>query len=142
MVSAAGRSGVRDGRAGGSHRVTFTRAADLVRNPCEASHERTLRQLHLRLQRASLLIVDELGFVPFDQLGGELLFYLLSDQHRSRSTIVTTNLVFGDWVQDLGNEKMPTPLVDRLSHHVHVRTTQGPPYRTRARRGTKPDTRR
>lgn len=117
------------------YRVAFTRAADLVRDLREARDERTLGQFHRRLERAALLVVDELGFVPFDQLGGQLLFNLLSDRHRTHSTILTTNLAFGEWVQVFGNEKMTLALLDRLSDHVHVLTTKGPSYRTRARRG-------
>ena len=120
------------------HRVAFVRAADLVRDLREARDERTLGQLHRRLERAAVLIVDELGFVPFDQLGAELLFNLLSDRHRQRSTIITTNLAFGEWVQVFGSEKMTAALLDRLSHHVHVITTKGPSYRTRARRADTP----
>jgi DNA replication protein DnaC len=121
------------------HRVTFTRAADLVRELREARDERTLGQLHRRLQRADVLIVDELGFVPFDQAGGELLFNVLSDRHGRRSTVVTTNLAFGEWVQVFGSEKLTTALLDRLGHHAHVLTTKGPSYRTRGRRAVADD---
>ena len=116
-------------------RVAFTRAADLVRDLREARDERTLGHLHRRLQRADLLIVDELGFVPFDQAGGELLFNVLADRHGTRSTIVTSNLAFGEWVQVFGSEKLTTALLDRLGQHAHVLTTKGPSYRTRSRRG-------
>ena len=77
------------------YRVAFVRAADLVRSLLEARDERTLTRLHQRYQRTALLIVDELGFVPFDRAGGELLFNLLSDRYERRSTLVTTNLSFG-----------------------------------------------
>ena len=73
--------------------------------------------------------------MPFDQVGGELLFNLLTDRHARRSTIVTTNLPFGEWVQVFGSEKLTTALLDRLGEHAHVLTTKGPSYRTRARRG-------
>jgi DNA replication protein DnaC len=115
-------------------RVAFTRAADLVRDLREARDERTLGQLHRRLQRAELLVLDELGFVPFDQAGGELLFNVLADRHGLRSTIVTSNLAFGEWVQVFRSEKLTTALLDRLGQHAHVLTTKGPSYRTRARR--------
>lgn len=114
-------------------RVLFTRAADLVRNLREAREERSLGQLQRRLQRADLLVVDELGFVPFDRTGGELLFNLLSERYETRSTIVTTNLSFGEWVQVFGDEKLTTALLDRLTHHAHILTTRGSSYRTNRR---------
>ena len=112
--------------------VVFTRAAELVRNLREARDDRSLGQLHRRLLRADLLIVDELGFVPFDRTGGELLFNLLSERYETRSTIVTTNLAFGEWVQVFGDEKLTTALLDRLTDHAHILTTRGP-----SRRGPK-----
>lgn len=114
-------------------RVTFFRAADLVRTLTEARDERTLTLLHRRLRRADLLILDELGFVPFERAGGELLFDLLSERHEVRSTMITTNLSFGEWVQVFGDEKLTTALLDRLGHHAHVLTTRGSSYRTRKR---------
>lgn len=116
------------------HRVMFMRAADLVRQLIEARDERELTRLHQRYRRVSLLVVDELGFVPFDRTGGELLFNLLADRYERRSTLVTTNLAFSEWVQVFGDEKLTTALLDRLGHHAHVLTTRGPSYRTRKMR--------
>lgn len=112
-------------------RVAFVRAADLVRSLIEARDEHTLTRLHQRYQKVALLVIDELGFVPFDRAGGELLFNLLSDRYERRSTLVTTNLSFSEWVQVFGDEKLTTALLDRLAHHSHVLTTQGDSYRTR-----------
>ncbi|MDP3063242.1 MAG: IS21-like element helper ATPase IstB [Chloroflexota bacterium] len=112
-------------------RVFFTRAADLVRTLLEARDERNLGQFHKKLKRADLLVIDELGFVPFDRAGGELLFNLLSDRYETRSTAITSNLNFGEWVQVFGDEKLTTALLDRLGHHSHILTTRGPSHRTR-----------
>jgi DNA replication protein DnaC len=114
-------------------RVVFFRAAELVRLLTEARDERTLTLLHRRLRRADLLILDELGFVPFERAGGELLFDLISERYEVRSTMITTNLSFGEWVQVFGDEKLTTALLDRLGHHAHVLTTKGSSYRTRKR---------
>jgi DNA replication protein DnaC len=120
------------------HRVWFVRAAELVRSLLEARDERQLGRLLQRTQRVDLLIVDELGFVPFDQAGGEALFNLLSQRYERRSTLVTTNLAFSEWVQVFGSEKLTTALLDRLAHHAHILTTRGESYRTRKRKTGKP----
>jgi DNA replication protein DnaC len=115
-------------------RVLFFRAADLVRTLIEARDTRELGRLHRRLLNIELLIVDELGFVPFDRAGGELLFNLLSDRYQQRSVIVTTNLSFAEWVKVFGgDEKLTTALLDRLAHHATVITTKGKSYRMRKR---------
>lgn len=116
------------------HDVLFLRAAELVRSLQEARDERALGRLHQRYHRLPLLVVDELGFVPFDRVGAELLFNLLAERHGRRSTILTTNLAFSEWVQVFGSEKLTTALLDRLGARAHVLTTRGDSYRTRRRR--------
>lgn len=115
-------------------RVVFIRAADLVRELIEARDHRELGRLHRRLQRADVLVVDELGFVPFDRTGGELLFNLFSERHRKRSVIVTSNLAFGEWAHVLGgDEKLTAALLDRLAETATVITTSGKSFRTQKR---------
>lgn len=120
-------------------RVLFTRAADVVRQLLEARDGRELTRLQQRLLRVDVLIIDELGFVPFERAGGELLFNLITDRYERRATVVTPNLAFADWVTVFaGDEKLTTALLDRLAHHAAVITTKGKSYRMRKRRGGAP----
>jgi DNA replication protein DnaC len=114
--------------------VGFWRAADLVRALLEARDNRELTRLQRRLARLELLILDELGFVPFDRTGGELLFNLVAERYERRSVLVTSNLSFSEWPKVFGgDEKLTTALLDRLAHHAAVITTKGKSFRMRRR---------
>jgi DNA replication protein DnaC len=117
--------------------VGFWRAADLVRALLEARDNRELTRLQRRLARLELLILDELGFVPFDRTGGELLFNLVAERYERRSVLVTSNLSFSEWPKVFGgDEKLTTALLDRLAHHAAVITTKGKSFRMRRRQAT------
>ena len=119
--------------------VAFWRAADLVRTLIEARDARDLGRLQRRLARVDLLVLDELGFVPFDRTGGELLFNVLADRHGRKSTLLTTNLAFSEWPKVFGgDEKLTTALLDRLAEHATVIATRGKSYRMRRRQKGQP----
>jgi len=115
-------------------RVLFVRAADLVRDLVEARDQHQLGRLQRRLLRQDLLILDELGFVPFERAGGELLFNVLSERYERRATMVTTNLAFSEWPRVFaGDDKLTAALLDRLAHHAEILATRGTSYRMRQR---------
>ena len=100
-----------------------------------------LQRFMKQLERLDLLILDELGYVPFSKTGSELLFDVVSRAYERTSLIVTTNLPFENWIEVLGSERLTGALLDRLTHRVHILEANGQSYRLRdarrRRRGTK-----
>jgi DNA replication protein DnaC len=114
--------------------VAFWRAADLVRTLVEARDKRELGRLERRLIRVDLLILDELGFVPFDRAGGEMLFNAIANRYERKSVLVTSNLNFSEWPKVFaGDEKLTTALLDMLADHASIVTTRGKSFRMRRR---------
>ena len=111
------------------HSVTFTTAAALVHELMEARDERRLRALQKHLNMVKLLIVDELGYVPFTAVGSELLFEVFSQRYERGATLVTSNLPFDEWTSVFGSERLTGALLDRLTHHVHILEMNGESFR-------------
>jgi DNA replication protein DnaC len=113
------------------HRVRFYTVTGLVTELLECREEKTLQRLHKQLERQNLIILDELGYIPFSKAGAELLFEVVSRAYERTSLIVTTNLPFEDWPEVLGSERLTGALLDRLTHRVHILEANGESYRLR-----------
>ena len=109
--------------------VGFYTAAALVHELLEARDEKRLLRRQRQVAGYTLLIIDELGYVPLSQTGAELLFEIFSQRYERGSTIVTSNLRFDDWTSVFGSERLTGALLDRLTHHVHILEMNGDSYR-------------
>jgi DNA replication protein DnaC len=114
-------------------KVRFFSAATLVNDLLAAQHNLRLSQFMAPLLRSDLIVLDEVGFIPFTTEGAQSLFQLCSDVNERVSIIVTTNLRFGDWISIFGNETMTTALLDRLTGKGHILEFIGESYRFKQR---------
>ena len=121
---ALGLAACREGK-----RVRFVTAAGLVNELIEAKAQLRLSKLEASLLKLDLLVLDEVGFVPFTRAGAELLFGVLSDRYERGSVLLTTNLDFASWTEVFGDARLTGALLDRLTHRCHIIEFQGDSYR-------------
>ena len=126
VASALGFAACAQGR-----RVRFFTVSGLVTALLEAREERQLERMLKHLQRQELILLDELGYVPFSKPGAELLFEVVSRAYERTSLIVTTNLPFENWPEVCGSERLTGAMLDRLTHRVHILEANGESYRLR-----------
>ncbi|MFN8075781.1 MAG: IS21-like element helper ATPase IstB [Kineosporiaceae bacterium] len=124
--------GVKAAQAG--HSVLFDTATNWIARLARAHQAGALEAELKKIRRYRLIIIDEVGYIPFDTDAANLFFQLIAARYETGSVLVTSNLPFGRWGEVFGDEVVAAAMIDRLVHHAEVLTLAGESYRTRARR--------
>ncbi|UZD12011.1 IS21-like element helper ATPase IstB [Virgibacillus natechei] len=124
LVTALGRKACRSG-----YEVRFYRVADLVELLEKSWREGRFQALRNRFNKVDMVILDEMGYVPFSKEGAELLFQLISDWYERSSLVITSNLEFSQWNRIFVDARLTVALVDRVIHHAHILSFTGDSYR-------------
>jgi DNA replication protein DnaC len=128
LATALGITAARHG-----HRVLFATATDWVTRLTDAHRHGLLSRELARLRRYGLIIVDEVGYLPFEQDAANLFFQLVSSRYEHASLILTSNLPFSGWGAVFGDQAVAAAMIDRIVHHADVLTLKGASYRLRGR---------
>jgi DNA replication protein DnaC len=115
------------------HRVAFATASQWVARLAEAHHAGRLHDELVKLGRVPLLVVDEVGYIPFEAEAANLFFQLVSNRYERASLIVTSNKPFGRWGEVFGDDVVAAAMIDRLVHHAEVVSLKGDSYRLKDR---------
>jgi DNA replication protein DnaC len=117
----------------GGHSVLFTTAVDIINTLAAAQSTGRLKREIARYLKPTLLIIDELGYLPIDKLGADLLFQIISQRYERAPMVITSNRAYRHWSQIFNNDStLTSAILDRVLHHVDIVVIEGKSFRTRS----------